>query len=192
MSTKRHLVSVLLGACVAIGVAAAPAIAVAASTPSATLPSLPDVPSALGGAAWLAPQVTSAGWVSDGATPAAPSLSNTANVLLALASTGTAADFNAAHRALIYLGAHLNPYVKVSGKDDPDELALLILDVHSLGANPSNFGGTNLVTRLLATQQTTGANKGLFGSQDPTYDGAYRQGLSLAASRARASPPAPR
>lgn len=179
MSTKRRLASVLLGGCVAISVAAAPATTVAASTPSAALPSLPLVSSALAGAAWMAPQVTSAGYVSNGGTPAAPSLSNTANVLLALASTGV--DQAAAHRALIYLSSHVNAYVKVSGKDDPDELALLILDVHSMGSNPANFGGTDLVTRLLATQQTSGVNKGLFGSQDPTYDGAYRQGLSLAA-----------
>ncbi len=182
MSTKRHLVSVLLGVGLAIAVAAAPATAVAASTPAAaSLPSLPQVPSALAGAAWLAPQVTSAGWVSNGGTPAAASLSNTANVLLALASTGTSANLTAAHRALIYLSSHVNAYVKVSGKDDPDELALLILDVHAMGSNPANFGGANLVTRLLATQQTSTTNKGLFGSQAATYDGAYRQGLSLAA-----------
>ncbi len=69
----------------------------------------------------------------------------------------------------------------MSGSDGPGQLALLILDAHALGVSPTSFGGTDLVSRLLATQQATGANAGLFGAQDPTYDGAYRQGLSLAA-----------
>ena len=69
----------------------------------------------------------------------------------------------------------------VSGSDGPGQLALLILDAHALGVSPTSFGGTDLVARLLATQRTTGADAGLFGVQDPTYDGAYRQGLSLAA-----------
>jgi hypothetical protein len=48
--------------------------------------------------------------------------------------------------------------------------------------DPTNFGPShNLVTRLLATQRATGTDAGLFGSQDPTYDGAFRQGLALAA-----------
>ena len=47
--------------------------------------------------------------------------------------------------------------------------------------SPTSFGGTNLVARLLATQRTTGTDAGLFGAQDPTFDGAYRQGLALAA-----------
>jgi hypothetical protein len=47
--------------------------------------------------------------------------------------------------------------------------------------NPKRFDGTNLVTRLLKTMRTTGPDAGLFGAQSPTYDGAYRQGLALAA-----------
>lgn len=46
---------------------------------------------------------------------------------------------------------------------------------------PTSFDGTNLVSRLLATQQTTGSEVGLFGAQGAIFDGAYRQGLSLAA-----------
>ena len=48
-----------------------------------------------------------------------------------------------------------------------------------------HFGGTgtknNLVDRLLATERTTGTDKGLFGASDPSFDGAFRQGLALAA-----------
>ena len=100
-------------------------------------------------------------------------------MVLALASTGT--DPSAAHRALAYLETHVNDDVDVDGSDGPGQLALLILDVHALGGNPWSVGGTDLVSRLLATERTSGADKGLFGAQDPTYDGAYRQGLALAA-----------
>ncbi len=58
--------------------------------------------------------------------------------------------------------------------------------------NPRHFGGTapqnNLVNRLLATQRTTGADAGLFGAQDPTYDGAFRQALALAALKSVNTP----
>ena len=51
--------------------------------------------------------------------------------------------------------------------------------------DPTTFGGdtptNNLVARLEATQRTTGSDAGLFGAEDPTYDGAFRQGLSLMA-----------
>jgi hypothetical protein len=53
------------------------------------------------------------------------------------------------------------------------------------GQDPRHFGGTapvnNLVARLRATVRTTGADAGLFGVSDPTYDGAFRQGVALAA-----------
>ncbi len=66
----------------------------------------------------------------------------------------------------------------------PGQLALLILDAHALGVDPTSFGGIDLVTSLLATEQTSGKNKGLFGTdrQERNYDaGVYNQGLSLAA-----------
>ena len=49
-----------------------------------------------------------------------------------------------------------------------------------MGGNPA-FGGEDLVTRLQATMRTSGADAGLFGVQDPTFDGDFRQGLSFAA-----------
>jgi hypothetical protein len=60
----------------------------------------------------------------------------------------------------------------------------LILAAHSLGADPTNFGGTNLVTRLLATEQTAGADAGRFGTptQAANFDsGTYDQGIALQA-----------
>ena len=64
----------------------------------------------------------------------------------------------------------------------PLNLALLILDAVGVGVNPRNFGGSNLIERLLATQQTTGADAGLFGTETQVQDnvaGNYDQALAL-------------
>jgi hypothetical protein len=179
MSTKHTVASALLGVCLTISVVAAPTTAHAAAPATSPPAALPQVSSALEGTTWLADQLTPAGYIPSSTTPGQPDLSSTANVVLALASAG--ADSTASHRALTYLESHVNAYVTVDGSDGPGQLALLILDAHALGVNPEAFGSTNLVVRLLATERKSGADKGLFGAQDPTYDGAYRQGLSLAA-----------
>jgi hypothetical protein len=181
MSTKRMIASAALGVCLLLTVVAAPASASAqAGTPASSSPkALPQVSSALSGATWLAGQLNSSGYVPSSTSPGTPDLTSTVNVVLALASAHY--DAAASHQALTYLESHVNAYVKVDGSDGPGQLALLILDAHALGVNPEAFGGTNLVSRLLATERTSGASKGLFGAQSPTYDGAFRQGLSLAA-----------
>ena len=84
--------------------------------------------------------------------------------------------------------------VTSSGADVPGRLALVILLAHALGEDPTAVGaggGADLVARLQATLTVGGADDGLFGSQDPTYDGAYRQGYSLAALVAAGVTPAP-
>jgi hypothetical protein len=96
-------------------------------------------------------------------------------------------DLAGAHAALSYLEANTDAYVTVAGSDGPGELATLILAAHALGVDPTQFGGTNLVTRLLATEQTSGPNAGRFGTdaQVPEYDAdGYSQGLALAALHA--------
>jgi hypothetical protein len=108
-----------------------------------------------------------------------PDISDTTLVVLALAAAG--GEHATAVRALNYLKSHVNAYVTDGGHDGAGQLATLILDARSLGESPTSFGGTNLVKRLLKTMRTTGPDAGLFGVQDPTYDGAYRQGLALAA-----------
>jgi hypothetical protein len=167
-----------LGAGVVFAIAAAPSMAFAANPSSGIPPTIPQPASATSGASWLSSQLSPEGYIPLSGDPSEADLSATANTVLALASVG---DDAAANQALDYMSGNVNSYVTVDGSDDPDELALLILDAHALGVNPTTFGGTNLVSRLLATQQTTGSEIGLFGSQDATYDGAYRQGLSLAA-----------
>jgi len=61
--------------------------------------------------------------------------------------------------------------------DIPGTLARYILAVVATGGDPRSFGGSDLVARLEATIQPDG----LFGVQYPGFDGAYRQGVSLAA-----------
>ena len=61
-------------------------------------------------------------------------------------------------------GAYINSS-STDNADGPGQLANLILDAHAMGVDPTNFGGTNLVTRLLATEQTSGADAGLFGTE---------------------------
>ena len=53
-----------------------------------------------------------------------------------------------------------------------------------MGASPESFGGSDLVARLLATEQTSGPDAGLFGTEAQAADfsaGGYQQGLALAA-----------
>jgi hypothetical protein len=181
MSTKRLLASAALASCLLFAFDAGPsATSAAASTPSvANPPSLPQRSAAQRGANWLATQFSSSGFIPSTVTPGQPNLAATANAVLALAGAGV--DRDAASNALGYLETHVDQYVSVAGSDAPGQLALLVLDAHALGVNPRDFGGTDLVSRLLATQQTVGADSGLFGSQSPTFDGAFRQGLALAA-----------
>jgi hypothetical protein len=176
MSIKRFVVA--LGAILLIAIAAAPSMAQAANPSSGTPPTIPQVASATNGAVWLSQQLTSSGFIPMSGNPAQADLSGTANTVLALASAG---DDTSATKAFNYLAGHVNDYVSVNGSDGPGQLALLILDAHALRVDPTSFGGSDLVTRLLATEQLSGPDAGLFGVQDATFDGAFRQGLSLSA-----------
>ncbi len=180
MSIKRPLASAAFLVCLAVATVAAPSVALAGTaTPSLATTTFPQTASAQQGATWLARQLTPSGYVLSTTSPGQPDLVATANVVLALASAGV--DQRGAEAALTYLESHVGAYVTVSGSDGPGQLALLILDAHALGVDPRLFGGTDLVARLLATERTSGPDAGLFGIQDPSFDGAFRQGLSLAA-----------
>ena len=165
-------------------VAAAVGAPVSSGAATSSTPMLPQVSAATGAATWLATQLTPSGFVS-GTTPGTVDYSGTVNTLLALAAANV--DLPLARTGLAYMEANANAYIAAEGSDGPGQLSLLILAAHALGANPANFGGTNLVARLLATEQTTGPNVGRFGTdaQVPDFDaGAYDQGLALAALRA--------
>ena len=176
MSIKRLLASAALGAGLLLVVGAVPSTASAAPSTSAALPQVASTGAA---ADWLAGQFTPSGFIPTSPGSGVADLSTTANAVLALASARV--DTPVATSGLNELAANVDSYVNDEGSDGAGQLSLLILDAHALGADPESFGGTDLVARLLATQQTTGVDAGLFGSQDPIFDGAYRQGLSLSA-----------
>ena len=154
--TVHILRRTLIGAS-AIGLAA---VLVIAAIPSgapagAVPPTLPQATAALGAARWLAGQLTPQGTIDD-VTPGTADLSATAQTVIALGATGV--DLNGARAGLAYLKANSTNYISQQGSDGPGQLANLILAAHSLGANPTNFGGTDLVQRLLATEQTSPAS----------------------------------
>jgi hypothetical protein len=140
------------------------------------------------GGGWLARQLEAHGGhlVSFGK----PDLANTAYAVVSLHAAGVGA--HASHLALRYLRAHLGTALKIRGHDAPGRVAYVILAAVSAGQNPTRFGGhdprNNLVARLLRTARTAGHNEGLFGSQSPVYDGAFRQGIALAALAAAGRP----
>jgi hypothetical protein len=123
-------------------------------------------------AGWLGREMQATGYV---AGLGGPDLNTTALSVLALVAARVGET--QAAQATTYLMSHVNDYVvDGSAHDRPAALATLVLVAHARGLDPSA-----LVTRLLATKQTSGADTGLFGVQDATYDGAYRQALSLLA-----------
>ncbi|MGP8008331.1 MAG: hypothetical protein ACLP2J_15040 [Acidimicrobiales bacterium] len=168
----------VLGVAFGLSLAFVPvAAAGAASRPNvAAAPTFPQPAAAQASAQWLASQLTPGGWIPNSSN--APSLSFTANTVLALVAAGV--DPAGARSALTYLEANVDSYVTQNGADGPGQLALLILDAEAGGANPTDFGGTNLVSRLLATEQPSG----LFGTGNQLTNfsaGNYEQGLALQA-----------
>ncbi|MFZ0249861.1 MAG: prenyltransferase/squalene oxidase repeat-containing protein [Acidimicrobiales bacterium] len=143
-------------------------------------PQIPQFAAAQAAAKWITTQQAADGSIGG-------SLSFTANGILALAA---AHDTAAAQAALSYMETNADSFIAVSGgggADGPGQLALLILDAHALNVDPTDFGGTNLTARLLATEQTSGPDAGLFGTDDELNNfavGGYVQGLVFTALKA--------
>jgi Putative Ig domain/Squalene-hopene cyclase C-terminal domain len=173
---RRVISPAVLVVCTAVILVASAAAA------SASKPSLPQPVSAQAGATWLGSQFTAQGYIPTSGDSGTADLSATANSILALASANV--DPATAATALSYMEDNVDTYVTQDGADGPGQLALLILDAHALGVDPTSFGGTDLVSRLLATQQASGHNPGMFGTQKQLHEfqaGVYDQGLALAA-----------
>ncbi len=183
MTMTRRLGAVVLAAPLALLLALIPALpAHAGSVASTTTLQLPQLEPAQQAAQWLAGQFTSQGYIPTSPGSGVANLASTAQSVLALSSANV--DLAGARTALNYLAENIGTYVPNNGADGPGQLALLILDAVALGANPQSFGGSNLVTRLLATQQTSGSDAGLFGTENQALNyaaGGYQQGLALAA-----------
>ena len=159
-------------------IAAAP-IAIAASSASATT-SPSEMLLARSATSYLASQFNTSGYIPG--SSGSVDYSDTLASVMDFAATNTYLPL--AHQALNYIAANLNSYVVTAYGDGPGQLANVIIAVRSLGLDPTNFGGVNLINRLLATQQTTGVDSGMFGSETEltNYDaGAYDQGLALSA-----------
>ncbi|MEO3935650.1 hypothetical protein V3N99_02715 [Dermatophilaceae bacterium Soc4.6] len=140
--------------------------------------------SARSGAAWLADQITANGGYL--APFGRPDPGNTAYAVSALTAAGVGG--RARDLAITYLKTQVGNLTDGGGNDNAGALANLVLAARAAGEDPRAFGGTgasnNLVRRLLATARTGGSDAGLFGVSAPTYDGAFRQGLALAALKA--------
>jgi hypothetical protein len=172
----------VLALCVALipGPASAATSAPLAAPPAAKT-------SAVNGASWLARQINAnGGYITNFGSP---DLTDTAYGVVGLQAAGVGKA--AITSAVNYLITQV-PNLKDSGVDNPGRLADVILAGASAGKDVRHFGGNgaqnDLVARLLGTVRTTGPDKGLFGAADPTYDGASRQGLALAALAAAKVP----
>jgi len=171
LKLSRRLSAGVLGA----GLAALGIVPLLAAPPAAAAPTSDPPTAARYGAAWIATQLGTRGWLPSPTDATKPDLNSTAFGLLALASTGTGGD--SVPPALAFVKAHLGEYVTVNGADAPGPLATLVLTARAGGFDARTFFGTDLVARLQSTRQPSG----LFGTADAQYDGAYRQGLALAA-----------
>ena len=139
------------------------------------------------GAGWLARQLTAHGGHLEAF--GAADVPDTAYAVLGLHAAGVGRTAGA--QAIAYLKTQLGVALQASdGSDSPGTLGYFILAAVASGSDPRHFGGTrkanDLVARLLATARTGGSDAGLFGSADPTFDGAFRQGVALAALKAAA------
>ena len=167
MST-RPLRRVLLAA------SAASALALSATAPLSAASPTP----AQRAASWLVTQAPNGTFGS----PSAISVAQTTSFAFAVGTNATARRTALKGMRTLWVKA---PALVTSVSDDPGALALWIMAAHAYGVNPRHFSSVNLVSKLLATLQgPTTSNPGLFGSADPTYDGTYRQGLSLVALKA--------
>lgn len=168
MNKRNRMRSVVVAVVAASALIVGAGVAGSASSPAATTVRQDAI-------TWLAPQVTAEGALMSPYTNA-PDPSLTAQAALGLAGAG--ADPAIVHRMTGWLEAHVADFVAPGGSvDSPGALSWLILVAHATDADPTDFGGVDLVTRLSATQQPDG----LFGAGDATYDGTFRQGLSLVA-----------
>jgi hypothetical protein len=178
-------------ACVSLALTALPIPAVAAPVPQSSRSHglTPKEKVARWGGGWLARQIEANGGHLE--SFGKPDVANTAYAVVSLHAAEVGA--HASHLALQYLHVHLGATLKIGGQDAPGRLAYVILAAVSAGQNPTRFGGhdprNNLVARLLRTSRTAGHNEGLFGTQSPKYDGAFRQGLALTALAAAGKPP---
>jgi LPXTG-motif cell wall-anchored protein len=157
-------------------------LAVAAPATAAPPSSDPET-NAQAAARWVANQVNEQGFIPSTLNPSAPNLAGTVSAVQGLAAAGVGAD--TVDAILDYVGSDVGTFLlspNEPGKEDPAQIANLILSAVADGRDPNAFGTppVNLVDKLFDGQQASG----LFGETDPTFDGTFRQGLALEALHA--------
>jgi hypothetical protein len=137
-------------------------------------PSADPAVGAQAAAHWVAAKVNSEGFV-PGPT-ATPNIGSTLQVGVALADVGTEqATFD---RIVTWLAANADTVVTAGGStDNAGNIGWLLMIVHAAGQDPTTFGGVDLPARLDATLDQFAP--GLYGADDPIFDGAFRQGLAI-------------
>ena len=171
-----------VGAAVPLGVAGATGSSSRAVTDSAASLALraTAVSAAQAGAGWIARDLSASGALVDAETHL-PSAGDTTDAVLALVAAGVGA--NQVKAATSWLEHNFASYVSSKGIDSAGRLGLLILATVAAGADPYHFGGkthaNDLVARLEATEQVTGASAGAFGI-GPDVN-AFDQSLALLA-----------
>jgi hypothetical protein len=177
-SVTRPAAAVLL-ALLVVGV---PGIGVPAGA-SGSPPSDPTVI----GARWLADQLTPDGYV-EGLFAPGPDSDATRDVAFTLAATGL--ERGAFDSALAWLTANVEDVIAPDGEpEEAGTMGYLIMLAIAVGDDPRDFGGVDLIARLEATYGTY--EDGLYGPEDPTFDGVLRQSLALLAFRAAGVAPWP-
>jgi LPXTG-motif cell wall-anchored protein len=124
-----------------------------ATQPSMTCPGGPasSAEAAQDSAGYLARRLEANGGLIPSAFGGGSDYTSTANAVVSLVAAGVGSA--QVTSALNALAANVDAYVKDSNGDDrPAALSWLILAAHAGGRDPHAFGGTNLVTRLLATE----------------------------------------
>jgi hypothetical protein len=174
---RRGLRALVVSTVTTLALVGASANTAGAATPSNRL-------RAQRGAQWLANQIEhNGGYLINFGQP---DPGDTAYAVVGMRSVGVGKG--ASNRAIAYLKTKIGTKLRSGGIDAPGAIAEYIMAAVANGGDPYHFGGSaavnNLVNRLLATERTSGTDKGLFGAQDPTFDGAFRQGLALAALKA--------
>jgi len=172
MKTKGIAAAGLVAAIVALG-----------TTGQAASPTTDATLAAKYGAGWLGTQAQAGGSFQ----LLSNTYSDTAVAALALAAAGV--DQTQFQAAITYLHDNVSSFLSGGGNDDPGSLGLAIMAVVTAGQNPSSFNGQDLVATLKATRDKR--SPGLYGSKDPTFDGATRQSLGLMGLSAAGTTDAP-